>query len=92
MNGKRADRLQSELNISIMFLKAAEEVKEKRAESEERMKRTAAEAARRRREEAEGRAVYAEYRRINGYTEQERETARREFLETLNECTGIKIK
>lgn len=92
MDGKNIDRLQNDLNISMMFMKAAQEVREQEAEREERIRVRAAEVARHNREEAESKAVYEEYRRINGYTAEERETARREFLETLRECKGTDIK
>ena len=71
MNEKKISDLENSLDVSMMFLKAAEEVKQTNAEREERNKAKAAAAAERRRREKALDEAYAEYCRNNPPTDSE---------------------
>ncbi len=92
MNEKSFEKLQSDLNVSMMFLKAAEEAKQLEAERTERNLKKAAAAAEKRRKQAELEKVYREYRKDNPPTPKEQEMAKRDFLNTYKEITGIDLE
>ena len=71
MNEKKLSGLEKDLDISSMFLKAAEEVKQANAERDERNKAKAAAAVDRRRREKALDEAYAEYCRNNPPTDSE---------------------
>lgn len=71
MEEKNLIELENSLEISTMFLKAAEEVKQANAERDERNKAKAAAAVDRRRREKALDEAYAEYCRNNPPTDSE---------------------
>lgn len=82
MNEKDLTKLQSELDVVNMFLKAAEDVKRENAEREKRNRKKAAAAAQIRRREKALDEAYAEHCRNNPPTDSEC----RETLETIRAC------
>lgn len=82
MDEKKLNGLQAEIDVSMMFLKAAQEAKQKNMEREQRnMAKAKAAAERRRREKALDEA-YAEYCRNNPLTEEEYRAA----VEIIRSC------
>lgn len=75
MDEKRIKDLQSELDNSMMFLKAIEEVKRENAEREKRNKLKAKAAAEKRRRKKALDDVYSEYCRCNPPIKEEYENA-----------------
>lgn len=75
MDEKKICDLENSLDVSMMFLKAAEEVKQANVEREERNRAKAVSAAERRRREKALDEAYAEYCRNNPPTEEECENA-----------------
>ena len=75
MDEKKLSGLEKDLDISSMFLKAAEEVKQANAERDERNKAKAAAAVERRRREKALDEAYAEYCRNNPPTDSESKAA-----------------
>ena len=71
MEEKNLNKLENSLDISTMFLKAAEEVKQANAERDERNKAKAAAAVDRRRREKALDEAYDEYCRNNPPTDSE---------------------
>ena len=85
MDEKKLSGLENDLDISTMFLKAAEEVKQANAERDERNKAKAAAAVDRRRREKALDEAYAEYCRNNPPTEEECKKAVEEIRSCLKE-------
>lgn len=88
MDEKDFNKLQNDLDVANMFIKAAEEVEQSNAEREKRNKEKAAAAAESRRREKALDDAYAEYCRNNPPTESEC----REALETIKSCINGKEK
>ncbi len=86
MDNKDIERLGSQLDVSMAFLKAAEEVKALEAERDKRIHEKAVKAAENRRKAAENRAAYEEWRRENPPTEEEKAEHRRKFKELVGKC------
>ena len=84
MDEKKLSGLENDLDISTMFLKAAEEVKQANAERDERNKAKAAAAVDRRRREKALDEAYAEYCRNNSPTEEECKNAARVLRSCIN--------
>ena len=82
MNEKKLSGLENGLDMSAMFLKAAEEVKQANAERDERNKAKAAAAVDRRRREKALDEAYAEYCRNNPPTDSECKAA----VEIIKSC------
>lgn len=82
MDEKDLNKLQNDLDVANMFIRAAEEVKQSNTERERRNREKAAAAAERRRREQALDEAYAEYCRNNPPTEGEC----REALETIKSC------
>ena len=85
MNDKKLNGLEKGLEVSSLFLKAAEEVKQANAERDKRNKAKAAAAADRRRREKALDEAYAEYCRNNPPTESECRKAAEEIRFCLKE-------
>ncbi len=85
MNEKKLNGLENGLEVSSLFLKAAEEVKQANAEREKRNKAKAAAAADRRRREKALDEAYAEYCRNNPPTDSECRKAAEEIRSCLKE-------
>lgn len=85
MNDKDLNGLEKVLEVSSLFLKAAEEVKQANAEREKRNKAKAAAAADRRRREKALDEAYAEYCRNNPPTDSECRKAAEEIRSCLKE-------
>ncbi len=85
MYDKKLSELENGLDISAMFLKAAEEVKQANAKRDERNKAKAAAAVDRRRREKAVDEAYAEYCRNNPPTESECRKAAEEIRSCLKE-------
>ena len=85
MGEKELSSLKNGLDISTMFLKAAEEVKQANAEREKRNKAKAAAAVDRRRREKALDEAYAEYCRNNPPTDSECRKAAEEIRSCLKE-------
>ena len=85
MDKNKLSSLQNGLEISSLFLKAAEEVKQANAEREKRNKVKAAAAVDRRRREKALDEAYAEYCRNNPPTEEECKKAARVLRSCINE-------
>lgn len=82
MDEKDFNKLQNDLDVANMFIRAAEEVGQLNAEREKRNREKAVMAAERRRREKALDEAYAEYCRNNPPTESEC----REALETIKSC------
>lgn len=82
MDEKNFNKLQNDLDVANMFIKAAEEVEQSNAEREKRNKEKASAAAASRRRKKALDEAYAEYCRNNPPTESEC----REALETIKSC------
>lgn len=82
MDEKKLNELQNSLDVSMMFLKAAKEVKQANAEREERNRAKAAAAAERRCREKALDEAYAKYCRSNPPTD----TECREAAELIRSC------
>lgn len=80
---KKANDIQKQLEVSMAFLKAAEEAKEQKAERDKRIKEQAVKAAEVRRKEKAEREAYEAWRRDNPPTEEEKAEHRRKFKELL---------
>lgn len=88
MDEKKVNGLQNEIDTSMMFLQAAEEVKKENAEREQRnMEKAAAAAERRRREKALDEA-YAEYCGNNPPTREDYEEAKKIIRSCLKPKEG----
>ena len=85
MDEKKLSGLGNGLDVSSLFLKAAEEVKQANAERDERNKAKAAAAVDRRRREKALDEAYAEYCRNNPPTEEECKNAARVLRSCINE-------
>ncbi len=85
MNDKKLNGLENGLEVSSLFLKAAEEVKQANTERDERNKAKAAAAADRRRREKALDEAYAEYCRNNPPTDSECRKAADEIRSCLKE-------
>lgn len=85
MNEKKLSDLENGLEVSSLFLKAAEEVKQANAERDERNKAKAAAAVDRRRREKALDEAYAEYCSNNPPTEEECKKAARVLRSCINE-------
>ena len=85
MDDKKLNGLEKGLEVSSLFLKAAEEVKQANAERDERNKAKAAAAADRRRREKALDEAYAEYCRNNPPTDNECRKAAEEIRSCLKE-------
>lgn len=86
MDEKKLNGLQAEIDVSMMFLKAAEEAKQKNAEREQRNIAKAKSAAERRRREKALDDAYAEYCRNNPPTEEDYRAA----VEVIRSCSRRK--
>lgn len=85
MDDKKLNGLEKGLEVSSLFLKAAEEVKQANAERDERNKAKAAAAVDRRRREKALDEAYAEYCRNNPPTDSECKKAAEEIRSSLKE-------
>lgn len=85
MDDKKLSGLENGLEVSSLFLKAAEEVKQANAEREKRNKAKAAAAVDRRRREKALDEAYAEYYRNNPPTEEDYKNAARVLRSCINE-------
>ena len=85
MDEKKLSGLENGLEVSSLFLKAAEEVKQANAERDERNKAKAAAAVDRRRREKALDEAYAEYCRNNPPTDSECRKAAEEIRFCLKE-------
>ena len=85
MDDKKLNGFEKGLEVSSLFLKAAEEVKQANAEREKRNKAKAATAVDRRRREKALDEAYAEYCRNNPPTEKDCKNAARVLRSCINE-------
>lgn len=82
------EKIERELNVSMAFLKAVDEVKQNGEERSKRRKVQAAEAAKKRRAANENRAAYEKWRSENPPTEEEKAEHRRKFRELIGKGKG----
>lgn len=80
---KKLNEIQKQIEVSMAFIKAVEEVKAEKAEREKRINEQAVKAAEERRKEKAEKMAYEAWRRENPPTEEERSEHRRKFKEIL---------
>lgn len=80
---KNVNEIQKQLEVSMAFMKAAAETKEKKAERDKRIREKAVKAAEVRRREKAEREAYEAWHRDNPPTEEEKAEHRRIFKELL---------
>lgn len=85
---KKTIEIQKQLEVSMAFVKAADEAKAEQSEREKRIREQAEKAAEDRRRKKAEREAYEEWRRNNPPTEEEKEQRRQEFRELLNRAKG----
>lgn len=85
---KKANEIQKQLEVSMAFIKAAEEVTVERAERKKRMEERAVKAAEERRKNKAEREKFQERRRNNPTDDEEKAERRQKFKELLNTMKG----
>lgn len=83
MKTDRIDEMSKELDVSLAFIKAAEEVKAENVERDKRNKEQAIKAAEQRRRQKYEREAYEKWRRENPLTDEERAENKRKLNKLL---------
>ncbi len=79
MKADRIDEMKKELDVSLAFIKAAEEIKAEKVERDKRNKEQAVKAAEQRRRQKYEREAYEKWRRENPLTDEERAENKRKL-------------
>ncbi len=85
---KKVNEIQKQLEVSMAFIKAADEVTAERAKRKKRMEEMAVKAAEERRKKKAEREAFQEWRRNNPSTDEEKAERREKFKELLNTMKG----
>lgn len=81
---KKANEIQKQLEVTMAFVKAADEARAEQSERKKRIREQAQKAAKERRQRKAEREAYQEWRRNNPLTDEEKAEHRQRFKGMLN--------